>query len=218
MPALKDEDITVILAAYRVARAKREIALAELERRAWGENLNLAAYTEGEGLGALQQAWQQLSAAQRQELPLVLAVIAVTGVVLGARVPIADLESAAQLEALEKNAPAFGIRYIGDADVEQGIVHVVGPQLGLTQPGMTIVCGDSHTATHGAFGALAASQGTMNNFTFGDDTRQYYETLCGELGAAPVQHIGNVLVVFRENPPAPPAARDPATAAKPRTR
>ncbi|MFN9579469.1 MAG: 3-isopropylmalate dehydratase large subunit [Novosphingobium sp.] len=78
----------------------------------------------------------------------------------GARVPIADLESAAQLEALEKNAPAFGIRYIGDADVEQGIVHVVGPDQGLSLPGATIVCGDSHTACHGGLGALAFGIGT----------------------------------------------------------
>jgi len=78
----------------------------------------------------------------------------------GARVPIADLESAAQLEALEKNAPAFGIRYIGDADVEQGIVHVVGPEQGFSLPGATIVCGDSHTACHGGLGALAFGIGT----------------------------------------------------------
>ncbi|MFN5245236.1 MAG: 3-isopropylmalate dehydratase large subunit [Novosphingobium sp.] len=78
----------------------------------------------------------------------------------GARVPIADLESAAQLEALEKNAPAFGIRYIGDADVEQGIVHVVGPEQGFSLPGATIVCGDSHTACHGGLGALACGIGT----------------------------------------------------------
>ncbi len=78
----------------------------------------------------------------------------------GARVPIADKESAAQLEALEKNAPAFGIRYIGDADVEQGIVHVVGPEQGFSLPGATIVCGDSHTACHGGLGALAFGIGT----------------------------------------------------------
>jgi len=78
----------------------------------------------------------------------------------GARVPIADLESAAQLDALEKNAPAFGIRYIGDADVEQGIVHVVGPEQGFSRPGATIVCGDSHTACHGGLGALAFGIGT----------------------------------------------------------
>ena len=78
----------------------------------------------------------------------------------GARVPIADLESAAQLEALEKNAPAFGIRYIGDADAEQGIVHVVGPEQGFSLPGATIVCGDSHTACHGGLGALAFGIGT----------------------------------------------------------
>ena len=78
----------------------------------------------------------------------------------GARVPIADRESAAQLEALEANAPAFGIRYIGDADLEQGIVHVVGPEQGFSLPGATIVCGDSHTACHGGLGALAFGIGT----------------------------------------------------------
>ena len=78
----------------------------------------------------------------------------------GERVPIADRESAAQLEALEANAPAFGIRYIGDADVEQGIVHVVGPEQGFSLPGATIVCGDSHTACHGGLGALAFGIGT----------------------------------------------------------
>jgi 3-isopropylmalate/(R)-2-methylmalate dehydratase large subunit len=78
----------------------------------------------------------------------------------GQRVPIADLESAAQLEALERNAPHFGIRYIGDADAEQGIVHVVGPEQGFSLPGATIVCGDSHTACHGGLGALAFGIGT----------------------------------------------------------
>jgi 3-isopropylmalate/(R)-2-methylmalate dehydratase large subunit len=78
----------------------------------------------------------------------------------GGRIPIADVESAAQLEALEANAPAFGIRYIGDADAEQGIVHVVGPEQGFSLPGTTIVCGDSHTACHGGLGALAFGIGT----------------------------------------------------------
>jgi 3-isopropylmalate/(R)-2-methylmalate dehydratase large subunit len=78
----------------------------------------------------------------------------------GHRIPILDPESAAQLEALEANAPAFGIRYIGDADREQGIVHVVGPEQGFSLPGTTIVCGDSHTASHGGLGALAFGIGT----------------------------------------------------------
>ncbi len=78
----------------------------------------------------------------------------------GARVPIADPQSAAQLEALERNAPEFGIRYIGDADEAQGIVHVVGPEQGFSLPGTTIVCGDSHTASHGGLGALAFGLGT----------------------------------------------------------
>ncbi|MGB3473135.1 MAG: 3-isopropylmalate dehydratase large subunit [Erythrobacter sp.] len=78
----------------------------------------------------------------------------------GAKIAIADPQSAAQLAALEKNAPAFGIRYIGDADAEQGIVHVVGPEQGFSLPGTTIVCGDSHTASHGGLGALAFGLGT----------------------------------------------------------
>ena len=78
----------------------------------------------------------------------------------GARIPIADAESAQQLATLERNAPEFGIRLIGDADAEQGIVHVVGPEQGFSLPGATIVCGDSHTACHGGLGALAFGIGT----------------------------------------------------------
>ena len=78
----------------------------------------------------------------------------------GGKIPIEDAQSAAQLAALEKNAPEFGIRYIGDADAEQGIVHVVGPEQGFSLPGTTIVCGDSHTASHGGLGALAFGLGT----------------------------------------------------------
>jgi 3-isopropylmalate/(R)-2-methylmalate dehydratase large subunit len=74
--------------------------------------------------------------------------------------PIADPVSRTQVETLRANAEEFGIRLHPLGDIEQGIVHVVGPQLGLTQPGMTIVCGDSHTSTHGAFGALAFGIGT----------------------------------------------------------
>src|SRR6201991_1437619 len=74
--------------------------------------------------------------------------------------PIADPVSRIQVETLRDNCEEFGIRLHPMGDIEQGIVHVVGPQLGLTQPGMTIVCGDSHTSTHGAFGALAMGIGT----------------------------------------------------------
>jgi len=74
--------------------------------------------------------------------------------------PIADPTSRAQVEALRRNCAEFGVRLYPMGDAEQGIVHVIGPQLGLTQPGMTIVCGDSHTSTHGAFGALAMGIGT----------------------------------------------------------
>ena len=78
----------------------------------------------------------------------------------GARLPIADAESAAQLAALASNAPAAGIRYIDAVAAEQGIVHVVGPEQGFTLPGTTVVCGDSHTSSHGALGALAFGIGT----------------------------------------------------------
>ncbi len=74
--------------------------------------------------------------------------------------PIADLVSRTQIMALRKNAEEFGIRIHSLGDIDQGIVHVVGPQLGLTMPGITVVCGDSHTSTHGAFGALAMGIGT----------------------------------------------------------
>jgi 3-isopropylmalate/(R)-2-methylmalate dehydratase large subunit len=74
--------------------------------------------------------------------------------------PITDLVSKTQVETLRRNCEEFGVRLYPMGDVDQGIVHVVGPQLGLTQPGMTVVCGDSHTSTHGAFGALAFGIGT----------------------------------------------------------
>jgi len=74
--------------------------------------------------------------------------------------PIADVMAAAQIKQMETNASEFGISLYGMHSPQRGIVHVIGPELGLTQPGMVIVCGDSHTATHGAFGALAFGIGT----------------------------------------------------------
>src|SRR5687767_11261776 len=74
--------------------------------------------------------------------------------------PIADATAAKQVDALRRNCREFGIQLFDIHSPEQGIVHVIGPELGLTQPGMTIVCGDSHTSTHGAFGALAFGIGT----------------------------------------------------------
>jgi 3-isopropylmalate/(R)-2-methylmalate dehydratase large subunit len=74
--------------------------------------------------------------------------------------PIADPVSRTQVETLRRNCEEFGVRLHPLGDAEQGIVHVIGPQLGLTQPGMTVVCGDSHTSTHGAFGGLAFGIGT----------------------------------------------------------
>src|SRR5690606_8050825 len=73
---------------------------------------------------------------------------------------IKDPESATQLAALEENCRDFGVPYIPMLDVRQGIVHVIGPEQGFTLPGTTVVCGDSHTSTHGAFGALAFGIGT----------------------------------------------------------
>jgi len=74
--------------------------------------------------------------------------------------PIADPVSRLQVDTLRHNAAEFGLRIHSLGDKDQGVVHIIGPQLGVTQPGMTIVCGDSHTATHGAFGALAFGIGT----------------------------------------------------------
>ncbi|MEO6882118.1 MAG: 3-isopropylmalate dehydratase large subunit [Mycobacteriaceae bacterium] len=74
--------------------------------------------------------------------------------------PIADPVSRTQVDTLRRNCAEFGIRLHSMGDAEQGIVHIIGPQLGLTQPGVTVVCGDSHTSTHGAFGALALGIGT----------------------------------------------------------
>ena len=74
--------------------------------------------------------------------------------------PIEDPESKAQIEQVAKNAADFGLEYYDGFDIRQGIVHIIGPEQGFTLPGTTIVCGDSHTATHGAFGALAHGIGT----------------------------------------------------------
>ena len=74
--------------------------------------------------------------------------------------PIADPVSRTQVDTLRKNAEEFGVRIHSLGDLDQGIVHIIGPQLGLTQPGMTVVCGDSHTSTHGAFGSIAFGIGT----------------------------------------------------------
>ena len=75
---------------------------------------------------------------------------------------ISDEDSRIQVETLEKNCKEFGIKLFGMDDKRQGIVHIIGPEQGFTQPGNIIVCGDSHTATHGAFGALAFGIGTVS--------------------------------------------------------
>ncbi|HBY23631.1 MAG TPA: 3-isopropylmalate dehydratase large subunit, partial [Propionibacteriaceae bacterium] len=74
--------------------------------------------------------------------------------------PIADPVSKLQVDTLRANAAEFGVRIHSLGDKDQGVVHIIGPQLGITQPGLTMVCGDSHTSTHGAFGALAFGIGT----------------------------------------------------------
>jgi 3-isopropylmalate/(R)-2-methylmalate dehydratase large subunit len=79
---------------------------------------------------------------------------------VGAKIVIRDAQAASQVETLERNCAEFGVTLYGLGSDRQGIVHVIGPELGLTQPGQTIVCGDSHTSTHGAFGALAFGIGT----------------------------------------------------------
>ncbi|MFQ3667203.1 MAG: 3-isopropylmalate dehydratase large subunit, partial [Sphingomonadaceae bacterium] len=107
------------------------------------------------------------------------------------RLPVADPESAAQLAALEANCAAFGIEYIPITHVNQGIVHVIGPETGFTLPGVTLVCGDSHTSTHGAFGALAFGIGTSEvEHVLATQTlllkksRNMRVTVSGELGFA----------------------------------
>src|SRR5205085_6146110 len=77
-------------------------------------------------------------------------------------IPITDPIAARQISALQQNCNEFGVPLFDMDSPDQGIVHVIGPELGLTRPGMTIVCGDSHTSTHGAFGALAFSIGTSD--------------------------------------------------------
>src|SRR4029077_17578192 len=74
--------------------------------------------------------------------------------------PIVDPDAAAQFDALTENCRETGVRLFDMHSANQGIVHIIGPELGITQPGLTIVCGDSHTSTHGAFGALAFGIGT----------------------------------------------------------
>src|SRR5262249_52876144 len=74
--------------------------------------------------------------------------------------PFADAEAELMMQAIENNAKEFGVNFFNFETGRQGIVHIIGPELGLTQPGMTIACGDSHTSTHGAFGTLAFGIGT----------------------------------------------------------
>jgi len=108
------------------------------------------------------QAFEGLERAGRQvrRPDLTLATMDHDVPTIGADLPIADPLAAAQIARLRQNCAAHGIELHALGSPDQGIVHVIGPQLGLTQPGMTVVCGDSHTSTHGAFGALAFGIGT----------------------------------------------------------
>ncbi len=107
------------------------------------------------------QAFEGLRAAGRRlRRPDLMLAVPDHNVSTKSRLAPGNAESAAQLAVLEQNCKEFGVEYIPITDVRQGIVHVIGPELGFTLPGLTIVCGDSHTATHGAFGALAFGIGT----------------------------------------------------------
>jgi 3-isopropylmalate/(R)-2-methylmalate dehydratase large subunit len=97
---------------------------------------------------------------RRPDLTLAVADHNIPTVAADRKAGIKDEESRIQVDTLEKNVKAFGVPYFSVDDIRQGIVHIIGPEQGMTQPGMTIVCGDSHTATHGAFGALAHGIGT----------------------------------------------------------
>src|SRR3546814_6729039 len=136
----------------------------------------------------------------------------------GARLPIADPGSAEQLAALEANVAQFGVPYIEATAEAQGIVHVVGPEQGFTLPGTTLVCGDSHTAAHGALGALAFGIGTSEvehvlapqtllltpsrtlevqvegRLGFGVSPKDVVRALVGRLGAAGGPEIGSAHV------------------------
>ncbi|HUI49927.1 MAG TPA: 3-isopropylmalate dehydratase large subunit [Acidimicrobiia bacterium] len=110
--------------------------------------------------------------------------------------PLADPISAKQMEVLAQNSAEFGIRLYGMRDPGQGIVHVIGPEQGLTQPGMTIVCGDSHTSTHGAFGALA----------FGIGTSEVEHVLATQ--TLPQMRPGTMAIVVDGDAPATVSAKD----------
>src|SRR5947207_14523230 len=97
---------------------------------------------------------------------------------------IRDMLSREQVQALERNCAEFGVPVYSLGSARQGIVHVIGPELGVTQPGMTIVCGDSHTSTHGAFGALAFGIGTS-------EVEHVLATQC--LGEAEAPSLGHVI-------------------------
>src|SRR3979411_2280903 len=91
--------------------------------------------------------------------------------------PILDQDAKLQFDALEKNCREFGVRLFDMHSKNQGIVHIIGPELGITQPGQTLVCGDSHTSTHGAFGTLAFGIGTSEvEHVLATQTMQQYES------------------------------------------
>src|SRR5271156_4975955 len=110
--------------------------------------------------------------------------------------PITDLIAAKQIAALQANCKEFGVLLFDMDSPEQGIVHVIGPELGLTRPGMTIVCGDSHTSTHGAFGALA----------FGIGTSEVEHVLATQ--TLPQRRPATMAVTVEGSPPAGVTAKD----------
>src|SRR5690349_21432186 len=106
--------------------------------------------------------------------------------------PVTDPLARTQLEALRANCDEFGVRLFATGSGREGIVHVIGPELGLTQPGMTIVCGDSHTSTHGALGALAIGIGTSEGeLPFGLAAKDMVLAAIGQIGVSGGQ--GHVL-------------------------
>jgi 3-isopropylmalate/(R)-2-methylmalate dehydratase large subunit len=114
------------------------------------------AFTELRTRGLRVRRPERTVATMDHSTPTIRASVSASGMTL----PVVDSQAAAQLSRLEDNCAEYGISLYKLGDDRQGIVHVIGPELGLTQPGMTIVCGDSHTSTHGAFGALAFGIGT----------------------------------------------------------
>ncbi len=130
------------------------------------------------------------------------------------KLPNPDPESAEQIATLAQNAKDFGIEYFNEFDKRQGIVHIIGPEQGFTLPGTTIVCGDSHTATHGAFGALAYGIGTSEvehvlatQTLIQKKSKNMRAVVDGKLPAASPRRTSSSPSSARSAPPAAPAMR-----------